>query len=113
MITVGRRGDSPQSEPVLEAIRVPRLRLGRPRKRPDRVRADKAYDSRSNRAYLRRRGIKATIPVPAGPGPQSAGAWRPRRTTAEVRQGRLQVAARGRVRDQPTQAPPGRRQRFP
>jgi transposase len=29
------------------------------------VRADKAYDSRRNRAYLRRRGIKATIPVPA------------------------------------------------
>ncbi|WP_435863887.1 transposase [Streptomyces microflavus] len=29
------------------------------------MRADKAYDSRSNRSYLRRRGIKATIPVPA------------------------------------------------
>ncbi|MFD5097441.1 transposase [Streptomyces albidochromogenes] len=31
-------------------------------------RADKAYDSRSNRAYLRRRGIKATIPVPSDRG---------------------------------------------
>lgn len=61
MITAGQRGDSPQFEAVLEAIRVPRLGLGRPRKRPDRVRADKAYDSRSNRFYLRRRGIKATI----------------------------------------------------
>jgi transposase len=30
------------------------------------VRADKAYDSRKNRSYLRRRGIKATNPVPAG-----------------------------------------------
>ncbi|MFF7858387.1 transposase [Streptomyces sp. NPDC007904] len=29
------------------------------------MRADKAYDSRRNRAHLRRRGIKATIPVPA------------------------------------------------
>ncbi|MFD4242176.1 IS5 family transposase [Streptomyces sp. NPDC058525] len=65
VITAGQRGDSPQFEPVLEAIRVPRLGPGRPRKRPDRVRADKAYDSRSNRSYLRRRGIKATIPVPA------------------------------------------------
>ncbi|MFB7313418.1 IS5 family transposase [Streptomyces sp. NPDC056192] len=65
VITAGQRGDSPQFERVLEAIRVPRLGLGRPRKRPDRVRADKAYDSRSNRFYLRRRGIKATIPVPA------------------------------------------------
>ncbi|MFF9914834.1 IS5 family transposase [Streptomyces sp. NPDC013457] len=65
VITAGQRGDSPQFEPVLEAIRVPRLGLGRPRKRPDRVRADRAYDSRSNRSYLRRRGIRATIPVPA------------------------------------------------
>ncbi|MGX8904647.1 IS5 family transposase [Streptomyces netropsis] len=65
VITAGKRGDSPQFEPVLEAIRVPRIGLGRPRKRPDRVRADKAYDSRSNRVYLGRRGIKATIPVPA------------------------------------------------
>ena len=32
---------------------------------PDRVLADKAYSSRANRAYLRRRGIKATIPQPA------------------------------------------------
>ncbi|GAB2795219.1 hypothetical protein GCM10027091_29190 [Streptomyces daliensis] len=29
------------------------------------MRADKAYDSRQNRSYLRRRGIKATVPVPA------------------------------------------------
>lgn len=29
------------------------------------MRADTAYGSRRNRAYLRRRGIKATIPVPA------------------------------------------------
>lgn len=65
VITAGQRGDSPQFEPVLDAIWVPRLGMGRPRKRPDRVRADKAYDSRSNRSYLRRRGIKATIPVPA------------------------------------------------
>ncbi|MEU0950242.1 hypothetical protein ABZ379_47560 [Streptomyces canus] len=41
VITDGQRGDSPQFEAVLEAIRVPRLGLGRPRKRPDRVRADK------------------------------------------------------------------------
>lgn len=65
VITAGQRGDSPQFEPVLEAIRVPRHGLGKPRKRPDRVRADKAYDSRGNRYYLRRRGIKPTIPIPA------------------------------------------------
>lgn len=48
VITAGQRGDSPQFEPVLEAIWVPRLEVGRPHKRPDRVRADKAYDSRRN-----------------------------------------------------------------
>ncbi|MFE0379241.1 IS5 family transposase [Streptomyces inhibens] len=43
-------------------IRVPRLGCGRLRVRPRRVRADKAYASRKNRAYLRRRGIRCTIP---------------------------------------------------
>ncbi|MFE2750077.1 IS5 family transposase [Streptomyces scopuliridis] len=62
VITAGQRGDSPQFEPVLERIRVPRQGLGRPRKRPAKVRADKAYGSRKNRAYLRRRGIRCTIP---------------------------------------------------
>jgi transposase len=33
------------------------------RSRPDRVLADKAYTSAANRAYLRRRGIRATIPI--------------------------------------------------
>jgi transposase len=47
---------------VLEGIRVPCLHGGRPRTRPDRVLPDKAYTSRTNRRYLRRRGIKATIP---------------------------------------------------
>lgn len=52
----------PQFQPVLEAISVLRLGPGRPRTKPDRVRADKAYGSRANRAYLRRRGITCTIP---------------------------------------------------
>ena len=40
-------------------------RPGRPRTRPDRVLGDKAYGSRANRAYLRRRGIACTIPEKA------------------------------------------------
>ncbi|MFE9469358.1 IS5 family transposase [Streptomyces virginiae] len=62
VITAGQRGDSPQFEVVLGRIRVARLGSGRPRVRPRRVRADKAYASRKNRAYLRRRGIRCTIP---------------------------------------------------
>ena len=62
LITAGQRGDSPQFQPVLERIHVPRAGRGRPRARPRRVLADKAYASRGNRAYLRRRGIRCTIP---------------------------------------------------
>lgn len=65
LVTAGQWGDSPQFTAVLEAIRVPRLGLGRPRVRPVRVRGDKAYSSRANRAYLRLRGIRCTIPEPA------------------------------------------------
>lgn len=45
VITAGQRGDSPQFEPVLRKVRVPRLGPGRPRVRPNRVRTDKAYVS--------------------------------------------------------------------
>ncbi|MEU0750168.1 IS5 family transposase [Streptomyces albogriseolus] len=62
VVTAGQRGDSPQFEVVLERVRVPRVGPGRPRVRPDRVRADRAYASRKNRAYLRHRGIRCTIP---------------------------------------------------
>jgi transposase len=64
VLTPGQAADSPQFVPVLTRIRVPRRSgPGRPRTRPDRVLADKAYSSRANRAYLRRRGIPATIPI--------------------------------------------------
>jgi transposase len=62
VITAGQRGDSPQFQTVLGRIRVPRTGPGRPRTRPDKVRADKAYGSRANCAYLRRRKIHCTIP---------------------------------------------------
>jgi len=62
VITAGQRGDSPHFQVVLEAIAVARLGPGRARTRPDRVLADKAYGSRANRGYLRRRKIACTIP---------------------------------------------------
>ena len=46
---------------MLEKVRVPGA-VGRPRTRPDAVAGDKAYSSRANRSYLRKRGIKAVIP---------------------------------------------------
>ena len=65
-LTPGQAADSPQFTTVLGRIRVPqRSGPGRPRSRPTRVLADKAYSARANRTYLRRRGIPATIPVKA------------------------------------------------
>ncbi|MFD0032907.1 IS5 family transposase [Streptomyces sp. NPDC127172] len=65
LITAGHRHDSPQFQPVLERIRVPRTGQGRPRTKPAKVRADKAYGSRANRTYLRRLRIECTIPEKA------------------------------------------------
>ncbi len=61
-ITGGNVNDTTMMTTVVGAIRVPRLQGGRARSRPDRVMADKGYPSKANRAWLRRRGIAATIP---------------------------------------------------
>ena len=59
----GQRGDSLMFEPLMAGLRLPRT-VGGSRTRPDRLLGDKAYSSRANRAYLRRRKIKATIAQP-------------------------------------------------
>ena len=65
LLTAGQRADCPMMIPVLEAIRVARPAPGRPRRRPRRVLADKAYSSQANRAWLRAHHIRATILVKA------------------------------------------------
>ncbi|WP_441349271.1 IS5 family transposase [Streptomyces sp. SID69] len=65
VLTAGQRADCTQFEPVLEKIRVPRTGPGRPRKKPDSVACDKAYSNGPCRNYLRRRGIRHTIPEKA------------------------------------------------
>jgi transposase len=59
----GQHGDSPRFIPLMRAIRIRRRGRGRPRTRPGRAMADKAYSSQANRGYLRGRGITAVIPV--------------------------------------------------
>jgi transposase len=61
ILTPGQYGDCPQFIPLLQAVRI--ARRGRPRTRPGAALADKAYSSAANRAWLRRRGIAAVIPV--------------------------------------------------
>src|SRR6185295_13576981 len=55
-------GDNPQLLPLLDQVGVGRDGPGRPRKRPERVLADKAYSHPSTRAALRSRGIAFTSP---------------------------------------------------
>ena len=61
VVTAGNVNDTTMLAATLDDIRVPRER-GRARSRPDRVLADKGYPSKANRAWLRARGIAATIP---------------------------------------------------
>jgi transposase len=49
------------AEQTLDTIRVARHR-GRPKRRPQKLVADRGYDSRAFRAALRRRGIRMCIP---------------------------------------------------
>lgn len=64
-ITAGQRHDSLAFAPLLQRLKLRRRGPGRPRTRPDRLLADKAYSNRKIRAELRRRRIIATIPEKA------------------------------------------------
>jgi transposase len=61
------------AEATLDTIAVARPR-GRPRQRPEKLVADRAYDSSAFRAVLRRRGIGMCIPPKRRPA-----RWRPKR----------------------------------
>jgi transposase len=61
--TAGQRHDSVAFELVMDTVHVLRPGRGRPRRRPDEVLADKAYSSKAIRGHLRKRGIRATIPL--------------------------------------------------
>ena len=60
-LTGGNRNDITQLIPLLEAVPPVRGRVGRPRRRPDRVSADRGYDHDKYRRELRRRRIKPEI----------------------------------------------------
>ena len=62
LLTGGNVNDCTRFTQVLDEVEFHRPGPGRPATRPTRVLADKGYSSRANRAYLRRRGIRATIP---------------------------------------------------
>ena len=62
LVSVGERHEAVLFEPLMEQGAVKRSGPGRPRIRPQRVSGDKGYSSGKIRRYLRRRGIRYTIP---------------------------------------------------
>lgn len=62
VLTVGQRNESVVFEQLMEQGSLKRPARGRPRLRPHRVAADKAYTGQPIRSYLQRRGIGAVIP---------------------------------------------------
>jgi IS5 family transposase len=61
VVTGANVNDTTMFQAVVDDLPSVRTPAGRRRTRPTAVHADKGYDSRANRAYLRRRGIKSRI----------------------------------------------------
>src|SRR5205823_5999212 len=59
----GQAHESKHLAASLDAIRVPRIGRGRPKKRPQRLLGDRAYNGRPARKVLRMRRIGALIPT--------------------------------------------------
>ena len=61
MLTGGNRNAITQLLPLLDAVPPVRGKVGRPRRRPARLYADRGYDHDSYRRKLRKRGIRPQI----------------------------------------------------
>ena len=62
VLTPGERHDAPMFEQLMEGGCIRRQGRGRPKRKPRRVAGDRSYASRAIRLYLRRKGIRYTIP---------------------------------------------------
>jgi transposase len=60
-VTGGNRNDVTQLVPLVERVPPVRGKVGQPRRRPERVTADRGYDHDKHRRELRRRGIGSEI----------------------------------------------------
>jgi transposase len=65
LLTAGQRHESAFFADVMDQVRVPQL-TGRPRKRPEAVAGDRAYDSKENRKWYWKRNIESVIPARNG-----------------------------------------------
>jgi transposase len=62
VLTPGERHELSVAQTLLEQGSVKRAGRGQPKRRPKRIVGDKGYSSRKFRRFLRRRGIRYTIP---------------------------------------------------
>ena len=62
VLSAGNEHESVHFAAVADKIELKGIR-GRPKRRPCEINADAAFDTENIRAYLRKRGIKANIPV--------------------------------------------------
>jgi transposase len=60
-LTAANRHDVTQLVPLVDGIPPIAGKPGRPRRRPDQVQGDRAYDSEPHRRALRRRGVKPML----------------------------------------------------
>ncbi len=96
LVTPGQCGVAPQMIPVLERIRVPRTREGRPRTTPDRLSTDKAYASRRTAATCGTPD-QAHDSRAERPESQPSAPWEQRWPPCRLRQGAVQAPQRGRA----------------
>ena len=75
-LTGGNRNDVTQLLPLLDGITPVAGKVGRPRQRPDRIAADRAYDHDSHRRELWRRGVKPVIAHRGTEHGSGLGRWR-------------------------------------
>jgi transposase len=61
LLTAANVNETTMLEPTIDAIQPIKGPTGRPRKRPDKLHADKGYESKKNKAALRKRGIAPRI----------------------------------------------------
>lgn len=61
LISAANTPDAALALPLLDAVPAVRGRVGRPRRRPGKLHADKAYDQRWLRRAIARRGIRVRI----------------------------------------------------
>ena len=76
MITGANVHDSKALEEIIDSVTPVKGKRGRPRKRPDKLHADKGYDHPQCRWSLRKRGIKPRIARKAVESSERLGRWR-------------------------------------